>query len=173
LPAPLYLATGSYDVTLKSPLGATIWTRRVAASESAESAELALEDDLAASSGAGMIGYGSGTVAGFLAPEVNAVLNFNVPNNGTTSATAAIQGMFSAAVVSGNVREIYFPPGTYLITNPRNDAQITSAIVLSGLKRCKIYGAKGTKFIVSGAGAGSAAAHRLSGRRHDLPDEND
>lgn len=28
LPAPLFLAAGAYDITLKTPLGATVWTRR-------------------------------------------------------------------------------------------------------------------------------------------------
>ena len=94
------------------------------------------------------------TVAAHLLTSVNAILDYGVPNNGTTSATATIQAMFNACAESGNVREIYFPPGTYLVTNPRSDDQITSAIVISGLKRCTIRGAKGTKFIVNASGSG-------------------
>ena len=118
--------------------------------------------DLATSVGSAFIGHihsGTGAVATLvrdkLRGSINAVLDFGVPTNGTTSATASIQAMFTEAATRG-VREVYFPPGTYLLTNPRNDADYTCAVVISGLRNCKISGAKGTKFIVSTAGVGSA-----------------
>lgn len=62
LPAPLYLAAGSYDITLKYSTGATIWTRRAdPVDDSAAALDSAIRSDLAstsdASNGAGMIGY--------------------------------------------------------------------------------------------------------------------
>lgn len=73
LPAPLYLAAGSYDITLKDSTGATIWTRRadpVDDSAAALGADLASTSD--AAKGAGMVGflsslvYVSGTVGYWL-----------------------------------------------------------------------------------------------------------
>lgn len=58
LPAPLYLASGSYDLTLKRADGTTVWTRR--ADGQASSGELS------ASGGAAMVGFlqaGTGAVA--------------------------------------------------------------------------------------------------------------
>jgi hypothetical protein len=118
--------------------------------------------DLATSVGSGFIGHihtGIGailtTVRDKLRSRIDAALDFGVPTNGVTSATSAIQAMFDEAAVRG-VSEIYFPPGTYLITNPRNDTDFTCAIVVSGLRNCTVRGARGTKFIVSAAGAGAA-----------------
>ena len=63
LPAPLYLAAGSYDIALKDAGGATIWTRRAdPVDDSAAALDSAIRSDLAstsgASKGAGMQGYG-------------------------------------------------------------------------------------------------------------------
>jgi hypothetical protein len=88
--------------------------------------------------------------------KVIATVDFGVPSNGATSATTAIQAMFAACAAAGNVSEIYFPDGTYLLTNPRNDAQASCAVVISGLKKCRIRGGKNTKFIVSSAGVGAS-----------------
>ncbi len=55
LPAPLYLTSGSYDIALKRADGSTVWTRRADP----------IGADLAASSGAALIGFiqaGSGAV---------------------------------------------------------------------------------------------------------------
>lgn len=88
--------------------------------------------------------------------RVIATIDGNVPNDGVTSATAAIQTLFNECASNGNVSEIFFPSGTYLLTNPNNDSQATCAVVISGLKRCKIYGGKNTKFIVNATGTGSS-----------------
>ncbi len=55
LPAPLYLASGAYDISLKRADGSTVWTRRADGTAGAT--------DLAASSGAGLVGNGGETVA--------------------------------------------------------------------------------------------------------------
>jgi len=58
LPASLYLAAGSYDITLKDSTGATIWTRRA---DPGDDSSDSLRSDLASTSddskGAGMLGY--------------------------------------------------------------------------------------------------------------------
>lgn len=62
LPAPLYLAAGSYDIALKDSTGATIWTRRAdPVDDTASALDAAIRADLAstsdASKGAGMEGF--------------------------------------------------------------------------------------------------------------------
>lgn len=94
------------------------------------------------------------TVQETLRERLNAK-NYGVVGNGTTSDTVAIQNLFNEAASQG-AREVYFPDGTYLLTNSRNDAQGTCAVVISGLKRCKIYGGKNTKFIVNASGTGAS-----------------
>ncbi len=89
------------------------------------------------------------------ARQVDPTIDFGVPNDGVTSATAAIQAMFNAVATTG-ISDIVFPPGTYLLTNPRNDFDYTCAVVISGLRDCKIRGSKGTKFIVNATGIGAA-----------------
>lgn len=59
LPAPLYLATGSYDVTLKRADGSLVWTRKADGVENFAGA-------VGAPTGAGLIGYGTDTVSGAL-----------------------------------------------------------------------------------------------------------
>ena len=118
--------------------------------------------DLATSAGASFIGHihnGANAVLTNvrlkLRGSVDAVIDFSVPNDGTTNATTAIKAMFDNVATTG-VREIYFPPGTYLLKNPNNDADYTCAVVISGLRNCTIRGAKTTKFIVGAGGGGSA-----------------
>ena len=102
--------------------------------------------------------------------KVIATVDFGVPSDGISSATAAIQAMFNACAAAGNVSEIYFPEGTYLLTNPRNDAQGSAAVIISGLKKCCIRGGKNTKFIVSAGGIGASqfAMFRLENGCEDL-----
>jgi len=53
LPAPLYLTAGSYDLALKTATGATVWTRRADP----------VYADLAATTGAALVGYDGSTAA--------------------------------------------------------------------------------------------------------------
>ena len=87
--------------------------------------------------------------------ESFSVKDFGAIGDGVTSDTAAIQAAFDAAATYG-ASELYFPPGTYLLTNPNNDADFTCAVVISGLTNCLVRGGKGTKFIVNTAGTGSS-----------------
>lgn len=63
LPAPLYLASGAYDIVLKRADGSTVWTRRADGTAGAT--------DLAASSGAGLVGIGLATVSEEIEPSGN------------------------------------------------------------------------------------------------------
>lgn len=78
LPAPLYLAAGSYDITLKDSTGATIWTRRAdPVDDSAAALDSAIRSDLAstsdASKGTGMGGHGADL--NYVAGTIGATLN--------------------------------------------------------------------------------------------------
>ena len=62
IPAPLFLATGGYDLALKTAAGATVWTRRAyGQNDQAIALDTAMRADLAskasASVGAGMVGF--------------------------------------------------------------------------------------------------------------------
>ena len=67
LPAPLFITTGGYDLCLKTPAGATVWTRRTYAGS-----EGAIGGSSSAAEGAGMVGflyslgYAAGTVGKWL-----------------------------------------------------------------------------------------------------------
>lgn len=157
-------------------LGQPIVTVPAAGSASALATDLASSAN--ASTGAGMVATGldlpgaSATTQHVVNEyrEVIATVDFGVPNNGAASATAAIQTMFDSCAAAGNVRDILFPDGTYLLTNPRNDAQGTCAVVIGGLKKCRIRGGKNTKFIVnaSGAGASQFGMFRIENGNEDL-----
>jgi len=87
LPAPLYLAAGSYDIALKDASGATIWTRRAdPVDDTASAYDAAIRADLASTSGAALIGSlqsGAGAVSRTLdsrAKDTVYLLDF-VPTN--------------------------------------------------------------------------------------------
>ena len=118
LPAPLYLAAGSYDITLKDSTGATIWTRRadpVDDSASAIRADLASTSD--ASKGAVMVGvYKTGigevdTTAQdlLIANAVNAK-RFGLIGDGSNEYTKLL-ALWTHCLLTG--KNLYFPAGTY------------------------------------------------------------
>lgn len=74
---------------------------------------------------------------------------------GSVSATAAIQAFFDAAAAR-EVSSAVINSGTYLLTNPNNDAAYTCAVVIDGLKNCKVRCEPGAKFVVGPGGAGTA-----------------
>lgn len=58
LPAPLFLTSGAYDLTLKTPAGATVWTRYARGSNDFTAAVVAdLADAASASKGSGLIAH--------------------------------------------------------------------------------------------------------------------
>jgi Pectate lyase superfamily protein len=111
LPAPLYLAAGSYDLALKTAQGATVWTRRAD-----PVGQLAV--DLSASNGASLVGFiqsGTGAVTTTVQTKLResvSVKDFGAVGDGVTDDTAAIQ-----AAISSGAAHIHFPQGIYSINS--------------------------------------------------------
>ena len=136
------------------------------AGQASSSAALALSyvTSLLTSAGSSLVnfiasGFGavSRTVQSKLRESVSAA-DFGVPNDGITSATASIQAMITACAASG-VRDIYFPPGTYLLTAPASETgeprSYAAAVIWKSLKNIRVHGSKGTKFTQNSTGAGA------------------
>lgn len=90
LPAPLYLASGSYDLALKRSDGSTVWTRRADG--------LTASVDLSASGGAALVGFlqvGTGAVARTMQAKERDTISVS----DFTSATAASTGAVGGAVI--------------------------------------------------------------------------
>lgn len=110
LPAPLFLATGNYDLTLKTAAGAAVWTRRATGIADAAAS-------LAESSGASLIGFiTSGT--GAVARTVQAALrdrvsakDFGATGDGVTDDRAALQASQDAGR-----GPVFLPPGVYCVS---------------------------------------------------------
>lgn len=104
LPAPLFLTSGGYDLALKTPAGATVWTRRAyGLDDNSATLDAALRAELAANNnaakGAGLIAYGP-TVA-YATSTVGARVN----KAGHASATNVLLGYGAAndASLTGTV----------------------------------------------------------------------
>jgi len=133
LPAPLYLAAGSYDIALKDSTGATIWTRRADPGDdtsSALAADLASTSD--ASKGAGMEGFGAtqsynaGThgkhsqMSGRLATDSPWLAD----DSGVADSKSAIQGhidyMNGIGSSTSTVKMSRIPSGSYVLSSGLN-----------------------------------------------------
>lgn len=149
LPAPLYLAAGSYDIALKDASGATIWTRRADPGEDTASAyDSAIRADLASTSGATLIGYKGRTVSATLDDFRLATSFAGVDNTGVTDTTAALNAAI-ASVGSGTLILI----GTFKISG-------------SGLAvTCNTFMYPGSKFTTSSMSAG-AVVFDVTARSH-------
>lgn len=150
--ASVWLGTSLYKMALYDSTNVLIWT----VDNIGGFATLA---QLAASGGSNLVGFlqaGAGAVATTVQAKLResvSVKDFGAVGDGIASDTAAIQAMFDAVASSG-VKEIYFPPGTYLLPCNRTDADYTCAVVIKGLKNVVVRGAKGTKFTQNTSGTG-------------------
>lgn len=108
LAAPLFLATGGYDLTLKTSLGVTVWTRRAIGGQDSSLSIIAdLADAVTASKGAGQIAYNAalayaaGTV-GFELNKRKSVVGTGVAATDVSNVNAAI-----AAAAANTVIELF------------------------------------------------------------------
>ena len=108
--ASIFIGSAVYTLVLKSPLGATIWTRDGISSSDAISASLA------ASTGSGLIGWiqaGIGAVLRWVQDKLResvSVKDFGAVGDGVTDDTAAFQAFLDVA------GDLYVNPGTYRLT---------------------------------------------------------
>lgn len=151
LPAPLFLASGTYDIALKTPAGATVWTRyaRGAADYSA-AVETALRASLAstasASDGAGLsafsyaLNYAVGTL-GAVAKNIGIDVTqppFNCDDSGAIDCSPAV----NTAIASYPGVPILLPAGSF---------RFNSTI---SIKPAATWGVFGPGVSIQGAGVG-------------------
>ena len=104
LPAPLFLASGAYDLTLKTPAGATVWTRYAAgASEAAITLAADLADSASVGKGLALSGlgaalaYAAGTGAHAAQRALSVSMFSGADPTGATACDAAINIALSTA----------------------------------------------------------------------------
>lgn len=142
LPAPLYLVSGSYDLTLKRADGSIIWTRRA---DGVESLAVANAASLASSNGSSLIGFlqsGANAVPSFAQDKLResvSVRDFGAKGDGVTDDTLSIQrainyvqGTYvpgtSTSPWNGSCR-LFFPAGYYILTDK---LKVSAKIALEG-----------------------------------------
>jgi len=148
LPAPLFLQAGGYDIALKTPAGAAVWTRRaIGQDDNATTLDAALRADLASTAndkGASLIGW-LRALTSAVATTVYRWMSWQNPcvfewmttaqiadyqartavtnMAGALDLTAPIQAAIYASYASG--QSLYFPPGAAKVTGlqvPTNSA---------------------------------------------------
>lgn len=117
LSAPLYLASGAYDITLKRSDGSTIWTRRADG----------VSADLASSVGAALVGWSNAGTPVTVEQGLN-LLYFGFANvrntkyaggavgDGVTNDTAAFQAAINDVKATGAALIVPYPASFYNIT---------------------------------------------------------
>lgn len=125
LPAPLFLTSGGYDLTLKTAAGVTVWTRRAIGGDDAGLAAAALlRTDLANTSdvtkGDALVVV-KRTASGAIATtahdwierqQLDTFADFNLTPDGVTDRTAAINTITAALGVAGFRGALRIPAGT-------------------------------------------------------------
>ena len=117
LPAPLYLASGSYDITLKTATGSTIWTRQADPIDS-------LKLDLASSAsgkGAALVAYLPTT------NYANGTVGSRFSDEFTTTGFSTLQAAVTAA--SGKTLRVI---GTWNVTSAVTVSSNTTIIIEGG-----------------------------------------
>lgn len=128
LPSPLWLASGGYDLVLKTASGATIWTRRaLGLADEAEAIDSVIRGDLAsttdAAKGAGAIGfayalsYAAGTVGAWLkglaATTGAAFIGF--ANSATGLVATTVQAAIAELAARRRVAQNVLPNTSWLV----------------------------------------------------------
>lgn len=140
LPAPLFFLTGGYDLCLKTPAGATVWTRRAyGTDEGADTLRADLADESTITKGMGQVGYLPTTaysdansggawlnilcsrspaeIAAGVTPTVwqrdqGDVRRYGATGDGVTNDYAALVSAWDVVKTAGGV--LYLKPGSYL-----------------------------------------------------------
>lgn len=87
------------------------------------------------------------------------VAEFGAVGDGVADDTAAIQNAINSTIAQKS-KELWFPDGTYLVSAPASEPgsqSFSAALVLDGLKGCKIHGSKNATIKAGTGGAGAAA----------------
>lgn len=116
LPAPLYLATGSYDIALKRGDGSTIWTRKA---DGVDNTPNSLAAALAASTGSSLVSFiqaGVGAVLRTVQAELRdriTAFGYGAKGDNVNDDTAKLQAMVSAVQLATD-------PAAYASNSPAN-----------------------------------------------------
>lgn len=125
LPAPLFLLSGGYDLTLKTAAGATVWTRRTTSiDDGGATLDAVLRSDLASSSnvakGGALVGYNptlnyAANTLGWANNQdaINAAWFSGVDLTGATDSTAGLASAIALGI--STKRAVYLPGGSYLL----------------------------------------------------------
>lgn len=113
LPAPIYLAAGSYDLALKTAAGATVWTRRA-------DPVWDIENDLSGTGGSSLVGYlpaGTGAVARTVQDELRETVKATQYGASTALADNSVAinkaATYLASIGGGDIK---LGPGTWIVT---------------------------------------------------------
>lgn len=158
LPAPLYLADGSYDLSLKRADGSTVWTRKADGVENSNRSFIA---QLASSIGSSLMGYiqsGVGAILRTIQDELRDTINakqFGMSTSASASVntTALLAAITEAASRTNGAVEI--PAGTYALTAGTNFATAGVAILGRGKVTLDYSAGTGIAFKLDAGGAGA------------------
>lgn len=175
IPAPLFLAPDAYDIALKTPAGATVWTRRAqGGSDAAAALDTALRYDLASttdtSKGSRFIGWllnATGAIGRWLSDRLSdsvsskdfgAAGDFNLAAGTGTDDTAAIQAAWTWCATNGRrLKQVGVSKITAPLTYP-----VGGQLEVVGAGAVRTYDSgyayRGTGTMLTGAGADKTLA---------------
>jgi hypothetical protein len=139
LTSPLFLTSGGYDLALKTPLGATVWTRRASGVEDlaaaslvrlADSTDTANGDALTAVKRVGVTGAAATTLHDWIERQrLDAYADFGIVPDGSTDRTAALTSLLST-LGSASFRGWLRIPYNTKFTVPTVYAAVPTGVIL-------------------------------------------
>jgi hypothetical protein len=155
LPAPLFFTSGAYDLCLKTPAGATVWTRY--ASGTADGADYSSTSDV--DKGDALIGVKSALTGGTARTQHDKNADtVSVADFGAAPGSSAVDNLAGiATAVASGAKIIRFPGGTYSL-GTLNSSATSFAVTGSGIRFVAdglvtfsfAYGANSTQPIIFG-----------------------
>lgn len=143
LPAPLYLATGSYDLSLKRADGTTVWTRQADPVSDSSAGAYAAITALGNSTGSGSVGFlqnGASATARTLQSKGRDTVNLNdflTDAQRIDVAAGTLSIGCSSALLAARAA---LPAAGGVIYLPRGKILLDTAITLSGPGRVRLVG---------------------------------